>query len=131
LKEKVSLDSAATHILEECRMVLPGIQALFGFQLIAVFNEGFAEKLSSNEQLRAWTQEKQTAQQQRMKDCNVQASKKELKGEERKAFMSGCLSGEKQLTAQQQRMKDCNVQAGKRELKGEQRREFMSECLSG
>jgi hypothetical protein len=49
--EKVSLDSAATHILEECRMVLPGIQALFGFQLIAVFNEGFGEKLSSGQQL--------------------------------------------------------------------------------
>jgi hypothetical protein len=50
-REKVSLDSAATHILEECRMVLPGIQALFGFQLIAVFNEGFGEKLSSGQQL--------------------------------------------------------------------------------
>jgi hypothetical protein len=49
-KEKVSLDSAAKHILEECRMVLPGIQALFGFQLIAVFNEGFGEKLSEGEQ---------------------------------------------------------------------------------
>ncbi len=32
-------------------MVLPGIQALFGFQLIAVFNEGFAEKLSRGEQM--------------------------------------------------------------------------------
>ena len=31
-------------------MVLPGIQALFGFQLIAVFNPGFAEKLSTVEQ---------------------------------------------------------------------------------
>jgi hypothetical protein len=50
-KEKVSLDSAAAHILEECRMVLPGIQALFGFQLIAVFNEGFGEKLSKSEQM--------------------------------------------------------------------------------
>lgn len=49
--EQVSLDSAATHILEECRMVLPGIQALFGFQLIAVFNDGFAEKLSSRQQM--------------------------------------------------------------------------------
>jgi hypothetical protein len=49
--EKISLDSAATHILEECRMVLPGIQVLFGFQLIAVFSDGFAEKLSSAEQL--------------------------------------------------------------------------------
>src|SRR5262249_30774199 len=37
-------------ILEESRMVLPGIQALFGFQLIAVFNQGFGEKLSPSEQ---------------------------------------------------------------------------------
>jgi hypothetical protein len=50
-RERVSLDSAATHILEECRMVLPGIQALFGFQLIAVFNEGFGEKLTSGQQM--------------------------------------------------------------------------------
>src|SRR3954454_6486380 len=49
-KEKVSLDSAAGHLLEECRMVLPGIQALFGFQLIAVFNDGFGEKLTSGQQ---------------------------------------------------------------------------------
>jgi uncharacterized protein DUF6328 len=49
-KEQISLDSAAKHILEECRMVLPGIQALFGFQLIAVFNQGFGEKLSTLEQ---------------------------------------------------------------------------------
>jgi hypothetical protein len=34
--EKVSLETAATYILEECRMVLPGVQALFGFQMIAV-----------------------------------------------------------------------------------------------
>ena len=48
--EEVRLDSAASHLLEECRMVLPGIQALFGFQLIAVFNQGFDQKLSSGEQ---------------------------------------------------------------------------------
>ena len=50
-KEEISLDSAAAHLLEECRMVLPGIQALFGFQLIAVFNQGFGEKLSHAQQL--------------------------------------------------------------------------------
>jgi hypothetical protein len=33
--------SIAQETLEEARMVLPGIQALFGFQLIAVFNERF------------------------------------------------------------------------------------------
>src|SRR4051812_24632642 len=49
-KEEVKLDSAATHLLEECRMVLPGIQALFGFQLIAVFNEAFDKILSPGEQ---------------------------------------------------------------------------------
>ena len=49
-KENISLDRATTHILEECRMVLPGIQALFGFQLIAVFNPGFSEHLSTSEQ---------------------------------------------------------------------------------
>jgi Family of unknown function (DUF6328) len=49
--EDISLDAAASHLLEECRMVLPGIQALFGFQLIAVFNQGFGEKLSHGAQL--------------------------------------------------------------------------------
>lgn len=41
LPHKESLTEVATHLLEECRMVLPGIQALFGFQLIAVFNAKF------------------------------------------------------------------------------------------
>ncbi|HET7670321.1 MAG TPA: DUF6328 family protein [Burkholderiales bacterium] len=50
-KEDISLESAAGHVLEECRMVLPGVQALFGFQLIAVFNQGFAERLSHPEQV--------------------------------------------------------------------------------
>jgi Family of unknown function (DUF6328) len=45
-----SLEQEATFILEESRMVLPGIQALLGFQLIAVFNQGFGEKLTSSEQ---------------------------------------------------------------------------------
>jgi hypothetical protein len=49
--QEIKLEAAASHIIEECRMVLPGIQALFGFQLIAVFNEGFGEKLSHADQL--------------------------------------------------------------------------------
>jgi hypothetical protein len=48
--EPLSLDDAATHLLNEARMVLPGIQALFGFQLIAVFNQGFTQRLSPGEQ---------------------------------------------------------------------------------
>jgi hypothetical protein len=39
-----NLKEEMTSILGECRMVLPGMQALFGFQTVAVFNQGF-EKL--------------------------------------------------------------------------------------
>ncbi len=48
--EELKLGDAVAALLEECRMILPGIQALFGFQLIAVFNQGFGEKLSTGEQ---------------------------------------------------------------------------------
>jgi hypothetical protein len=47
---KDSLKDEATRTIEEARMVLPGIQALFGFQLIAVFNERFDKALSGGEQ---------------------------------------------------------------------------------
>jgi cytochrome b561 len=40
-----SLETEVEQILEEARMVLPGIQALFGFQLIAVFSERFDQAL--------------------------------------------------------------------------------------
>ena len=49
-KETIPLPEAVTHLLEECRMVLPGVQALFGFQLIAVFNSTFRERLTPTEQ---------------------------------------------------------------------------------
>jgi hypothetical protein len=35
------LDSEMRNIIEEARVILPGVQALFGFQTIAVFNERF------------------------------------------------------------------------------------------
>ncbi len=41
--KKPDLAEVVTYVLDECRMVLPGIQALFGFQLIAVFNDRFAQ----------------------------------------------------------------------------------------
>src|SRR4030095_1431526 len=48
-KETLPLPEAVTHLLEECRMVLPGLQALLGFQFIAVFNTGFGEKLTATQ----------------------------------------------------------------------------------
>jgi hypothetical protein len=42
---ELTLAQATEHLLEESRMVLPGMQALFGFQLIAVFNSAFTDRL--------------------------------------------------------------------------------------
>ena len=49
--EQEPLEKSVDHLLEECRMVLPGVQALFGFQLIAVFNQSFFERLATREQV--------------------------------------------------------------------------------
>lgn len=49
-KKELPLDMAASLILDESRMILPGIQALFGFQLIVVFNDTFTQKLNVFEQ---------------------------------------------------------------------------------
>lgn len=47
--ENESLQKQAQQTIEEARMVRPGIQALFGFQLIAIFNARF-EELTLHEQ---------------------------------------------------------------------------------
>jgi hypothetical protein len=65
-----------------------------------------------------------TAQQQRMADCNQQASAKGMKGDERKKFMSACLKDKPQ-----DRMAKCNVEASGKGMKGDARKKFMSECL--
>src|SRR5258706_9490103 len=49
-RQELTLAEAARSLLDECRMILPGIQALFGFQLIAVFSSRFAEDLSGSQQ---------------------------------------------------------------------------------
>jgi uncharacterized membrane protein YidH (DUF202 family) len=36
-------DGEMRNIIEEARVILPGVQALFGFQTIAVFNERFSD----------------------------------------------------------------------------------------
>jgi hypothetical protein len=48
--KELPLDKAASLVLDESRMILPGIQALFGFQLIVVFSTTFTEKLNIFEQ---------------------------------------------------------------------------------
>jgi hypothetical protein len=83
----------------------------------------------------ALAQDKVTPQQQRMKDCNATAGKRNLSGDTRKQFMSDCLSGNASsgaaTTSQQDKMKSCNAQASKQQLKGDARQNFMSSCLKG
>jgi hypothetical protein len=45
-----TLEEEATHVTDEARMLLPGVQAVLGFQLIAVFNQRFLE-FTGGEQL--------------------------------------------------------------------------------
>src|ERR1043166_5007574 len=49
-RSKEDLSKIAQQTIDEARMVLPGIQALFGFQLVAVFNARFTQ-LSFTDQL--------------------------------------------------------------------------------
>jgi uncharacterized membrane protein YidH (DUF202 family) len=39
--EHKKVDEEMRHLIEEARVILPGLQALFGFQTIAVFNDRF------------------------------------------------------------------------------------------
>lgn len=69
-----------------------------------------------------------TAQQNKMKTCNADATGK--KGDERKAFMKACLSAKPAAAkpTQQDKMKQCNADASGK--KGEERKAFMKQCLS-
>jgi hypothetical protein len=86
------------------------------------------------------------AQQDKMKGCN----KDNLKGADRKAFMSKCLKKDYVLKSaapaaddkmaaapssvkpkQQDKMKSCNADAKAKALKGDERKKFMSSCLKG
>ncbi|HEX7955123.1 MAG TPA: PsiF family protein [Burkholderiales bacterium] len=77
-----------------------------------------------------------TAQQEKMKACNADAAKQNLKGDARKSFMKECLGAKpaaaeekKAMTPQQEKMKQCNADAKTKNLKGDERKKFMSDCL--
>jgi len=42
-RDALNLSDAAKYLLDEARMVLPGIQALFGFQMAILLTDAFAE----------------------------------------------------------------------------------------
>ena len=63
------------------------------------------------------------AQQERMKACNKEAADK--KGDDRKKFMSTCLSDKKK--ADENKMATCNTKS--KGMTGDDRKRFMSECM--
>jgi psiF repeat len=68
----------------------------------------------------------QAAQQQRMTSCNAEASQRNLKGDARQNYMSGCLSGSMSQTTL---MKVCNAQASQDKLASNDRKAYLSTCL--
>ena len=84
--------------------------------------------------------EKQLAQRAKMKNCNAEAKSQSLKGDDRKAFMKTCLSGDAPDTAgasaaapandQKAKMKACNAEVKEKALKGDDRKAFMKTCLA-
>ncbi|MCL2021477.1 MAG: PsiF family protein [Betaproteobacteria bacterium] len=81
----------------------------------------------------------QKAQREKMKTCNQEARAKELKGDERKAFMSSCLSksgegvvgksGKADKVAGREKAEQCKQEAKEQKLKGDERKAFLSTCL--
>ncbi|PLR30850.1 phosphate-starvation-inducible protein PsiF [Chimaeribacter coloradensis] len=72
-------------------------------------------------------------EQQKMTDCEQQATMQSLKGEDKKKFMSQCLPAQvnpaKELTPHQLKMQACNQDADKQDITGDARKTFMSKCL--
>jgi hypothetical protein len=68
----------------------------------------------------------QAAQQQRMSTCNAEATQRNLKGDARQSYMSGCLAGNMSQTT---RMKVCNAQASQDKLTSTDRKAYLSTCL--
>lgn len=68
----------------------------------------------------------------KMKTCNAEAKTRTLKGDERRTFMSQCLSSTPEEKAQRLALKEkrkaCTAQAREKALKGDERKKFVSEC---
>lgn len=80
------------------------------------------------------------SQQDRMRSCNKEAKEKALKGDERRAFMSSCLSSGKKdgdktggaATASDEarlRKKQCTADAKEKSLTGDERKAFIADCV--
>ncbi len=73
-------------------------------------------------------------QQEKMKTCSAEAKTKSLKGDDRRAFMSQCLTltavEKKERQAQLDKSKACVSEAKDKALKGDAKKKFLSECAA-
>jgi hypothetical protein len=75
-----------------------------------------------------------TPQQERMKDCDAVAGRRNLAGDARKEFVNDCLSGKVSgapANSQQDKRRACTARASEQKLTGDVRQRYMSSCLKG
>lgn len=65
-------------------------------------------------------------QQEKMKNCHAEAKQKNLKGDERRQFMSQCLRGK--ADGPSDKLKACRKEAKAKSLKGDDRQKFLADC---
>lgn len=72
-------------------------------------------------------------QQEKMRTCSAEAKAQSLKGDERRAFMSQCLSvspEEKQARlALREKARSCAAEAKSKSLRGEERKAYIAQCV--
>ena len=88
------------------------MKKLFVMAIVGAFSMGAAPAFAAD-----------NPQQVRMKECNVKAADK--KGDERKKFMSTCLSSKKKES--DNKMASCNTKS--KGMKADERKTFMSDCM--
>ena len=62
---------------------------------------------------------------QRVKQCSLEASARQLSGEARHDFLSACWATARKSDV----MRACDIEADKRQLMGDPRKTFLAQCL--
>jgi hypothetical protein len=62
---------------------------------------------------------------QRVKQCSLEASARQLSGEARHDFLSACWATARKSDV----MRACDIEADKRQLAGDPRKTFLAQCL--
>jgi hypothetical protein len=101
--------------------------------LAAAFVMGLAGLAAAEDSPKKEASPAQKAHRERMSACSKDAKQQGLKGDQRKAFMRQCLSGETAASQEPDSARSqtaaCRKDARAKGLKGGERKRFMSECV--